>query len=64
MERKPKPSGWKGKRTDHWWTKDTVYGVKYKCPYCGKESLGMVWGKAQETMHRGSCPMLGDPPTN
>ena len=38
-----KPSGWKGKKRDDstYYTKSTKYGVKYKCKWCGKESLGI-----------------------
>jgi hypothetical protein len=50
-----KPNGWKGKKTDIWWTKDSAYGVRYKCPECGKESLGIVWGQAEKTMHWREC---------
>lgn len=62
MDRRPKPSGWKGKRTDQWWTKHTAYGVKYMCPDCRKETLGIMWGEAQRRMHYASCVRLSQLP--
>lgn len=50
-KRNPKPSGWKGGRGAPWWTKSTKFGLKYKCPYCMKESLGIG-----PNMHRDGCP--------
>lgn len=52
-----KPNGWKGKKTDQWWTKDSAYGVRYMCPECGRKSLGIVWGDAAaRMMHWSDCP--------
>lgn len=50
-ERNPKPSGWKGGREAAWWTKSTKYGLRYKCPWCMKDNLG-IGGN----MHRDGCP--------
>lgn len=55
-----KPSGWKGKKTDAWWTKDSQYGLRYMCPKCGHKNLGIVWGDAQKRMHWKWCPVLQD----
>jgi hypothetical protein len=35
-----KGSGFRGTKTDKWWTKDSKYGVKYQCSSCGKITLG------------------------
>ncbi len=35
-----KPSGWRGKKIDRYWTKGTAYGVKYMCSECGRQQLG------------------------
>lgn len=31
---------WKEGSSDLFWTRDSQYGVKYKCKVCGKENLG------------------------
>lgn len=38
---KTKPSGWRGKKTDSYWTKHTAYGVRYMCAECGRNTLGI-----------------------
>ena len=53
-----KPSGWKGKKTDSWWTKNSSSGLYYMCPKCGKKTLGIVWGEAQKRMHFNTCAEL------
>lgn len=50
-----KPNGWKGTKTDSWWTKESKYGMKYMCPKCGKKTLGIVWGDASRVMHFKEC---------
>lgn len=35
-----RPPGWKGKAGDRYWTKDSAYGVRYRCQTCGRECLG------------------------
>lgn len=55
----PKPSStWEGGRGVPWWAKVTQYGCKYKCAYCGKESLGI--GDV-EKMHWIGCPNDASP---
>lgn len=49
-----KPSGWKGAKEDAYWTKDSKYGVRYKCSACGREVLGS--GSA-DRMHWTDCPV-------
>lgn len=48
----PRPSGWKGHKGDRYWTKDSTYGVRYKCQSCGRESLGIREGAR---MHQTTC---------
>lgn len=57
-KRLPKPSGWKGSRSDVWWAKSSSYGLRYKYPYCGRETLGVVWGPASTKMHWSTCPKI------
>lgn len=37
-----KPSGWKGLKTDAYWTKDSKYGVRYMCSTCGRQSSAWI----------------------
>jgi hypothetical protein len=58
-----KPSGWKGKRTDRFWTKDSVYGVRYMCSDCGRDALGSIGGLSMHAMnhhHWSTCPRWAD----
>lgn len=58
MEKKVrKPSGWKGKKADLFWTKDSAYGVKYMCSFCGRAQLGMSYGN-NERHHWRECSYL------
>lgn len=47
-----RPSGWKGHKGDRYWTKDSKYGVRYRCQTCGKNSLGI---SNAERMHMKDC---------
>ena len=52
-----KPSGWKDKGGfggDKYYTKDTKYGVKYMCKFCGKSNVGIDFSGRH--MHWKSCP--------
>lgn len=49
--RPTKPSGWKGKKDDDFWTKDSKYGVRYMCSTCGRQVLG----RSLHRMHYGWC---------
>lgn len=51
-----KPSGWKGKKEYPFWTKDSVYGMKYKCSACGKEVLGVSGDPLHN--HYENCPKI------
>jgi hypothetical protein len=53
-----KPIGWKGKKTDQWWTNDSAFGVRYMCSDCGRKTLGIVWGEASRQMHYKDCPRI------
>jgi hypothetical protein len=52
-----KPPGWKGIREDPYWTKDTKYGVRYKCSACGREALGIRYGIMSHN-HYKTCPLM------
>jgi hypothetical protein len=56
MKKVFKQPGWKGKKNDLYWTKDSAYGVRYKCSFCGKEKLGMSTSQTSEAMHTKECP--------
>lgn len=53
-----KPSGWKGSKTDKWYTRSTKHGCQYMCPYCGKPTLGCYFGEQEARMHFNNCPTL------
>lgn len=57
-----KPSGWKGDWGDLFWTKESVYGLKYKCQSCDHEQLG-TYGNKHKRMHRADCPVMAQPVT-
>lgn len=52
QQRPPKPSGWKGKRGDDWYTKDSAYGVLYMCGVCLRPTK-----RAGFHGHYPSCPV-------
>lgn len=55
-----KPSGWKGRKGDNYWHKDTTYGVKSMCSDCGKESSG--YGSDDDRFsHTNACPRIQGP---
>lgn len=39
------------------WTKDSAYGVRYICAYCGREALGT--GRLERN-HRDDCSKFGE----
>ena len=50
-----KPRGWiEGTR---FYTKDSKYGLKYKCTECGREALGFTHG-TDERHHWDKCARL------
>lgn len=50
-----KTHGFRGKKGDRWWTKNSTYGVRYQCSACGKITLGMH-GTDDPRMHWPTCP--------
>jgi len=50
-----KTSGFRGSKTDKWWTKNSKYGVKYQCSSCGKITLGMYGTGNDAIMHLSTC---------
>jgi hypothetical protein len=57
VKKMKRPSGWKGNPGDKFWTKDSKFGVKYKCQECGKECLG-TYCKDDFHHHKKDCPRL------
>ncbi len=55
-----KPSGWKGKKDDRYWHKDSKYGVRSKCSDCGKNCLGWA-SDGDSRFHYGDCPRIQGP---
>jgi len=39
------------------YTRDSAYGVRYRCKYCGKDNLGINFGDKTK-MHFAKCPVL------
>jgi hypothetical protein len=52
-----KPAGWRGEWGDIFWTKDSVYSVKYRCQTCGCENRG-TRGDHSPNMHKPGCAVL------
>jgi hypothetical protein len=61
MEKLRKTSGWKNpiQNGSPFWTKDSVYGVRYKCMYCSRERLGIRFGD-NNYHHMKDCPWLAE----
>jgi hypothetical protein len=56
-----KASGFRGAKTDKWWTKDSAHGVRYQCSACGRITLGMYGRGSGPEMHKSNCPRLASP---
>lgn len=56
MEKVIRESGWRGKKSDLYWTKKLKYGVHYKCSFCGKETEGISYNQHSKKMHYSNCP--------
>jgi hypothetical protein len=55
-----KPIGWKGKKGDRYWHKDTALGVHTMCTSCGHRERG--WGGDESRKHhRDDCPRIAGP---
>ncbi len=55
-----KPSGWKGKKGDRYWHKDSAYGVRSICSDCGKETLGWA-NDFDQKYHWSTCLRVAGP---
>lgn len=53
-----KASGFKGRKDDKWWTKNSAYGVRYQCSSCERITLGMYGNGSEPRMHYSTCPRI------
>ena len=56
-----KKSNEKHSKGSNFYTRESVFGMKYRCRYCGKDNLGMWFGEDMRRMHYKSCQVLRHP---
>jgi hypothetical protein len=52
-----KPNGWKGKKDDRYWHKETAFAVRSMCTSCGLDALGWATDDSRR-YHLDNCPRI------
>jgi hypothetical protein len=60
MSMPTKPTGWKGSKTDSYWTHHDRYGYRAMCTTCGKVARGF-WRDNDRAFHKVDCPRIAGP---